>query len=208
MTAQQIVGLAVRLLAVWLALTALSYGMSAFSYAQSAQESGTLASPDLAKAAMRYYGISAAMYFAGAFLLWFFPLAIAHRLIPRTRFQDTLRLPVQQTVAIACVVLGLVAIVLKALPALSSYLGLAAFWIANGERISVMPANQHIDGFSGLMQLAAGLFLIVKARTLAAKLMPSLDAASAPAQTPPQDALAKQAKPESESTAGTDAATK
>jgi len=185
MTPQQIVGLAARLLAVWLALTSLSYFIFAISMAVT-QDSRSVSGQDIFLAR---HLVMAVLHLGGALALWFFPMTIAHKLIPRTKFQDTLRLPARQAVAAACVILGLVVIVLNALPSVSSYLALAAFYIAHGEQLSTMTASQHTNGLAALIQLAAGLFLIVKAHTLTARFMPSPDAddASAPVETP-QDA--------------------
>ena len=182
MTPQQIVGMAARLLAVWLALVALSYFFSALSLAQQSAED--FQSFGGKNAVLAPYIATAVVYLVGALLLWLFPMAIGHKLIPRTKFQDVLRLPGQQVVAVACVVLGLIVIALKALPDISTYLLWAAFWVANGDQLPNMDANRHVRGLAGFVQLAAGLFLIVKARTLAARFMPSPDDASAPPETP------------------------
>jgi hypothetical protein len=194
MTPQQIVGLAARLCAVWLALTALSYLMSAFSIAQSPQDIQSASEDFLKTAVLTRYFVMVALEFGCALLLWFFPMAIAHKLIPRTKFQDTLRLPARQAVAAACVVLGLVIVVLKALPPLSVYLARIGYLIATGEQLlTVMSASQHINGFAGLVQLAAGVYLIFKAQKLAAKFVPAPSDAGASLRIP-EDAVDSEEK--------------
>lgn len=162
MTPQQFVGLAARLFAIWLALTSFQ----AVGIAQALKSQG-----DQGASWVPYF--FAALYLVGALLLWFFPMFVAHKLVPRTKFEDKLHLPGQQAVVVACVVLGLLVIVLRALPPISAYLSLAAFWVANGQPVSTMDAARHIDGLVGLVQLTAGLFLVAKARVLAEKIIPT-----------------------------------
>lgn len=162
MNPQQLVGLAVRLFAIWLAIT--SFQAVAIGQALSSQDN---------QGATWVPYLMAGLYLGGAMLLWFFPMFIAHKLVPRTRFEDTLKLPSQQALVVACVVLGLVVIVLRALPPISAYLSLAAFWVANGQPVSTMDPGRHVDGLVGFIQLAVGIFLVAKPHMLAAKLLPS-----------------------------------
>lgn len=162
MTPQQIVGLAARLFAIWLVIIALP----AVTFSQILHSEGNQAS-----APVPYF--IASLYLGTALVLWFFPMFVAHTLVPRTRFEETLRLPSQQVVVVACVVLGLFVVVIRALPAISVYFSVAAYWIARGERLSVLEARHHIDGLVGFTQLAAGMLLMTKAHILADKLVPS-----------------------------------
>lgn len=159
MTPQQIVGLAARLLSIWLGLTALqAIGIARALHAANAQGPSWLPY------------IVAVIYFAGALVLWFFPMALAHALVPRTKFEDKLNLPADKVVVVACVVLGLTVIVLRALPALSSYLAVAAFWIGSGATLSSLEISRHIDGVVAGIQALVGLLLVAKAHTIAQKI--------------------------------------
>jgi hypothetical protein len=169
MTPQQIVGLAARLFSIWLALLALGEANLGLLDWYSSRSNHDAA---LYVHTIGYY-VMATLFLGFAFLLWFFPMTIAHKLVPRTKFEDTLSLPARQAVVVACVVLGLFVIVWRALPILANYLSLAAIWIANGQPISIMAPKAHIQGLIGLIQFIVGLFLVVKAHTLAAKIMPS-----------------------------------
>ncbi|MBB3181827.1 hypothetical protein [Variovorax sp. Sphag1AA] len=113
------------------------------------------------------------IYLLGAALCWVFPMAIAHKLVPRTKFEDTLRLPAKQALVVACVVLGMTVIAFRALAPVMGYLSVCALWIGNGQPISTMEPGRHIDGAIGFAQLALGVLLIAKAQTFAAKLLPS-----------------------------------
>jgi hypothetical protein len=159
MTAQQAVGLAGRLFAIWLALGAFqSWAVARALHAEGALDGSWLP-----------YSLPA-IYWIAAVMLWFFPLSIAHRLVPRTRFQDRMALPSQQVVVVACVVLGLAVILLRALPALAAYVVTASLWIAAGQPISAMDAEQHVNAWVGAIQLAVGLAFVLKADALAERI--------------------------------------
>ena len=163
MTPQQIVGLAARLFAIWLAV--LSF--QAIGIAQALNSEGG------AKSATWVPYLFAALYLGASVFLWFFPMLVGHSLVPRTKFEDTLRVPSQHVVVVACVVLGLAVIVFRALPAISAYLSLAAFWIVGGQPLSTLEPWRHVEGVVGFIQLAIGLLLALKAHAVAAKLLPA-----------------------------------
>lgn len=162
MTPQQAVGLASRLFAIWLALGAFQSWM----VARAVQADGI---PD---ASWLLYAVPA-IDWAAAVLLWFFPLSIAHRLVPRTRFDDRLVLPPQQAVVVACVVLGLCILLLRALPALAGWLSAAVLHVGAGHRLATLDAARHAALLEGLLQLAAGLACVCKAHALAARIAPA-----------------------------------
>ena len=114
----------------------------------------------------------AAIYLAGAAALWFFPMSIAHKLVPRTRFEDKLHLPVQQVVVVSCVVVGILVIVLRALPPLAAYLSIAAMWFGGGQPLATLDAFRHVDGLVGMAQLIAGGLLVRKAHAISERLLP------------------------------------
>lgn len=68
MTPQQIVGLGIRLLAIWLAITSFQYLVVIPEALESANLSG--------KSVQAYF--IAGLYVGGALLLWLFPMWIAH----------------------------------------------------------------------------------------------------------------------------------
>lgn len=125
MTPPQIVGLAVRLFSVWLAFVAIQFignGMSVNSQ------------PGIEPSNVSF--ISAAFVFGLAVTLWFFPMVVAHKLIPRTQFDNVLRVPANEAAMVACVVLGLWLFTVRILPSLGYYLSLAALINANGTPVA------------------------------------------------------------------------
>ncbi len=162
MTPQQAVGLASRLFAIWLALGAF----------QSWMVVRAVHADGVAPAGWLQYAVPA-IYWAAAVLLWFFQMSIAHRLVPRTRYEDRMALPPQQVVVVACVVLGLCILLLRALPALASWLAAAVLYVGAGQRISTMDAARHAALLEGLLQLAAGLVCVFRAQAIAARVAPA-----------------------------------
>ena len=156
MTPQQVVALFVRLLAVWIAVSGVQViGIGLALDAQRAQEHTWVP-----------YGISAVLFLC-ALALWFFPMAVAHKLVPRTHFDNVLRIPAQEVAVVACVVLGLWVFVARALPSLTQYVSVAALLLKNNQPISSVG-----DGFStrlveGLVELGVASLLTFKARAIA-----------------------------------------
>jgi hypothetical protein len=161
MTPQQAVGLAGRLFAIWLALASFQ----SWLVARAVQAEG------LPEAHWLQYSVPA-VYWVAAVFLWFFPLSIAHRLVPRTRFEDRMVLPAQQLVVVACVVFGLAVVLLRALPALADYVATAAFWLGNGQPLASMDAERKAVLLQGAIQLAVGLACMFKAHAIAGRLLP------------------------------------
>lgn len=161
MTSHQAVGLASRLFAVWLALASF----------QSWLVARAVLTRGIADAAWLTYSVPA-IYWLAAVLLWFYPMSIAHRLVPRTRFEDRITLPAQQVVLVACIVLGLAVVLVRALPLLAGYLSWAILWVGAGSRLSAAEAHRHLDLLEGAMQLGVGLVFVLKAQAVAAHVMP------------------------------------
>lgn len=161
MTPQQIVGTASRLFAIWLLITAF----------QAVAIGGALKAGSSDPSAVWVPYLMGGIYLLAGLLCWFFPMVIAHKLVPRTKYDDVLRLPAQQALVVACVVLGLLVIAFKALAPVMGYLSVCALWIGSGQPVSTMDASRHIDGFIGFAQLAFGLFLVLKAQVVAKRLL-------------------------------------
>lgn len=155
MTPQQIVGLFVRVFAVWLAVSGIQligYGVSL-----NAQPAADTVAP---------YTI-AAILFILAVVLWFFPMVVAHKLVPRTQYDDVLRIPAHEAAVIACLILGLWVFVARALPMLSQQLSIAVILLKSNEPLSAM-GNGYIARITeGLVELAVALVLTFKARYIA-----------------------------------------
>lgn len=163
MTPQQIVGTASRLFAIWLAITAFQAAAIASALKEGSGDPSVVWVPYLV----------GGFYLIGAVLCWFFPMAIAHKLVPRTKFDDVLQVPAKQALMVACVVIGLTVIAFRALAPVMGYLSVCALWIGNGQPISTMEPGRHVDGAIGFAQLILGGLLITKAHLFASKLLPT-----------------------------------
>jgi hypothetical protein len=161
MTPQQAVGLASRLFAVWLALASFQ----SWLVARAVQTKG------LTDAASLAYSVPA-IYWLAAVLLWFYPMSIAQRLVPRTRFDDRMTLPARQVVLVACIVLGLCVILVRALPLLAAYLSWAILWIGAGYKLPAAEASRHLDLLEGVIQLLVGLACVLKAQAITQQILP------------------------------------
>ena len=168
MTPQQIVGLAVRLFAIWLGVWVIQ--MLGIAYAVR----------DGSNAGMNeLYLMFAALFSVVAVVMWMFPMALAHRLVPRTHHDNRLSLNGQQVIVVACVTVGLAVIGLKALEPTITYAISAAHFVRNGYQLSDLAADAHLGGIAALAQLAIGVMMVMQARRLAVFILPSPPEASA-----------------------------
>jgi hypothetical protein len=94
---QQVVGLGVRLFAIWLALIGLDKLGGYFT---------TLARPGWKEPA-EYLLVVPLLYWLVAALLWFFPMSVAHRLVPKTRFENVLSFAPLELARVGTALLGL-----------------------------------------------------------------------------------------------------
>ena len=156
MTPQQIVGLAVRLFAIWLLLAALQMVGSGIGVNNQAglQATGS-------------FFVLAALMFLVALTLWFFPLAVAHKLIPRTRFEDVLRVPAAQAAMVACVILGLWLFTSRVLPGLAYYVSLAFAMRVNNLPLGASDEFTIVRLGSVAIELAVAGALCFKAHAIA-----------------------------------------
>lgn len=92
MTPQQIVGLGIRLFAIWLFLVGLPYVWYIPSYLARQPIDGS-GSGSI---------VIGFIYIAIAIVLWFFPMVVAHRLIPRTNFDNVLRVAPIEAAKVGC----------------------------------------------------------------------------------------------------------
>jgi hypothetical protein len=160
MTPQQIVGLGVRLFAIWLVVIAiqmLGYGVALD--AQQSQEKTVVP-----------YAITV-VFLVAAVGLWLFPMAVAHKLIPRTHFDNTLRVPPPESAVVACIVLGLWLFAAHALPSLAQYLSIAVFLFRNHQPLSEAGVWNLARLFEGLFEFAFALVLTLKARAIVTYLL-------------------------------------
>ncbi len=156
MTPQQIVGVAVRLFAIWLVFEALT--MLAGSATLERQ-------PGIGPT----WGFNAwaAIMFLLAAILWFFPMTVAHTLIPRTRYDNVLSVPSGEATTIACVILGLWLFTVRVLPGLAYYISLVIVVRANGESFAASEEFIGIRLGAIAIQFVGAALLCFKARAIA-----------------------------------------
>ena len=95
MTPQQFVGLSIRLVAIWLIITGLSYLIAIpFALKETSYESA-------------YTYFIAGAYLICAVFLWLFPMLVAHKLIPNTRFDNNISVQTSEIARVGCCLLGL-----------------------------------------------------------------------------------------------------
>jgi hypothetical protein len=157
MTPQQIVGLFVRILAVWLVVSAFQLIGVGMALDKQPTEQQTLVP----------YGISAVL-FISAFVLWLFPMVVSHKLIPRTQFDNRLTGESARDIAVvACVTLGLWVFAARALPLLTQYVSVAALLLKNNQSLSIMGEAYSARLIEGLAELVVAALLTFKARKIA-----------------------------------------
>lgn len=160
MTPQQIVGAAVRLFAIWLVIVSVQ-----------ALGNGLSTSQSEAQATIAPFVFSA-LFFVAAAVLWIFPLVVANALIPRTKFDDVLRVPRREVLTLACIILGMWVLVVRAVPALTYYITVVAYWSANGQPFASLERSLHVGLAMGVVDLVMALLLVFKAAAISGLLSP------------------------------------
>jgi len=76
--------------------------------------------------------------------------------------------PASEALVVACVILGLWVLVVRAVPAIAYYATVAIYWSRNGQTVSSLDPSLHFGFVLGLVQLVMALFLVFKARDISA----------------------------------------
>jgi len=151
MTPQQVIGLGIRLVSLWLVTNTITYIAFIPSATSSAEVSGQ---------AHAAYWVGGA-YLLGAALLWFFPMWIAHRLLPRTKFENKLEMPALEVARVGCSLIGLW-IFSHALPVIAWVL-LRAFVDSNDQSFfRTLTPGVKLDVAIYLFQIVLSLVLILR----------------------------------------------
>lgn len=155
MRKEEIVGLAVRIFALYLVLTAVT-GLGTFIAFNETGLPGTM--PRAAMVAV------VAIPLALALLLWFFPLTVAHKLLPpMTADAAPTRLGPGEYQVVAFSVLGMW-VLAEQLPAMISWIGVAIY--VHGEEADLMTAREIGRLASTVAGLGIGFWLLFGARGL------------------------------------------
>lgn len=156
MTPQQVVGMGVRLFAIFLALTALQYASTVpVALARSGWESG-------APAYMVAIG-----YATAALALWHFPMVVAHKLVPRTHDQCGFSPQLYDLARVGCALLGLW-LLIRSLPAATS-LFFRAYLVSgtSGSIFGSMSVEAKLDLLYYAVELSIALFMLIRSASAA-----------------------------------------
>lgn len=169
MTPQQLIGLGVRLFAIWLALSSIPYFVAIPAQLAAAPVPGAGGASALS------YGV-AVTYFVGALLLWFFPMVVAHRLLPRTAQTNHLSFRARELARVGCGLIGLW-LFAKELPALTWFLFRAFLVVGSASSFDALNGQAKLEIIVAAIEIALAVLLVAKAETFA-RLVVSEDAES------------------------------
>ena len=174
MTPQQLLGTGIRLFALWLALTSIGY-FGSIPTALSKLPTNTGSTVAVA------YALGGA-YLLGAIALWFFPMFVAHRLLPKTSHGNCLRVPAFDLARVGCGLIGLW-LMAKALPTIVWLLFRSFLIVEAGSTFSSLPPEAKLDVSVAFFGMLFAFLLIVKsslfARTVLATSAPDQAASDA-----------------------------
>jgi hypothetical protein len=101
-----------------------------------------------------------------AVLLWLFPMAVAHKLVPRTQFAEPLRVPAFEAARVGCALLGLW-LLIRSGPGLVSLVFRAYVISGSGPVFSGLSPDQKIDVGIYVLEVLIALFLLVGSSSFA-----------------------------------------
>jgi hypothetical protein len=161
MTPQQLVGVGVRLFAVWLAITSFSFFTSIPKGLRGASGDG---------AAFAAIGIGGA-YLVVAVCLWFFPMVIAHTIVPRTRHENRLSLNAYELARVGSSLVGLW-LLARSLQPIVWFVFRSFLFMEAGSSFSSLAPDAKLDIAVAAFEVLLAVFLIVKSSTFAAVIVP------------------------------------
>jgi hypothetical protein len=163
MTPQQLVGVGVRLFALWLAFTSISYFTSIPAGLEFTREPGGAA------VAFAIGGV----YLVAAVCLWFFPMVVAHSLLPRTRFENHLSVNAHELARVGSSLIGLW-LLAKALPAVVWFIFRSFLFMTAGPSFSALAPEAKLDVAVAVFELVLAAFLIAKSSAFATLVVPEV----------------------------------
>lgn len=153
MTPQQLVGIGVRLFALWLGLLSIGYFFSAV-LAASRADAGSVV------------GIMGAGCLLIGLVLWFMPMLVAHKLLPRTQHDNRLSFRAHELARAGCSLLGLW-LLAKALPSLVWFLLRALLVAESGSAFSALTQDAKLDVGVALFEAVFAIVLVLKSAAFA-----------------------------------------
>ncbi len=154
MTPQQVLATALRLAALLLLVWSVKYLVE---IPLAARQFKTDASMGLAYAVGATYLVLAAV-------LWFFPLLVAHKLIPRTHFDNHLNLQPLEAARVGSALIGLW-FFLEGLRGISFYF--VSFFVYTDQPLQYMPTDLKLDLLAQVVQFTVSLLLVFRSADVA-----------------------------------------
>lgn len=164
MTPQQFVGIGVRLFALWLGLTSVGY----FTSVPAMLAANPVGSGDAVTLA---YAMGIGCVLVGL-LLWFAPMLVAHKLLPRTQHDNRLSFQAHELARVGCSLLGLW-LLARALPSLMWFLFRSFLMVDAGSSFSALAPDAKLDVAVGLFEAAFALVLVLKSSAFARLVAPA-----------------------------------
>ena len=161
MTPHQIVGMFVRIFAIWIFVVAIQLIGTGIALDNSPFEGRTV---------MPF--VTSGVLFIAASALWLFPMFVAYKLGPLRHSDSRVPISALDAAVVACIVLGLWVFVARALPTLTRYFSVAAYLYRNSQPLPVDAAS-FSRLFEGTVDLGISVLLTFKARAIAAHLLSS-----------------------------------
>lgn len=176
MTPQQLVGLGVRLFAVWLAIASVAYWVTI---------PAALAANNLDNKSNAISYAIGAVYVIAALLFWLFPMAIAHKLLPRTHYENRLSAEPHELAKVGSALLGLW-LITKAAPTLVWLIFRSFLFMDSSAAFSSIAPDAKLDMSVALFELLLAVVLIVKAGAFAQMVIPVAEASAPEAEELPE----------------------
>ena len=163
---QQVVGMGVRLFAIWLALIGLDKLGGYFT---------TLARPGWKEPA-EYLLVVPLLYWLVAALLWFFPMSVAHRLVPKTRFENVLSFAPLELARVGTALLGLW-LLATSMPWLATVLvRVVAFPAPGGSFFSELSPDERLYLLQETLRIIVGIALVFGSASIAQRVVAETNA--------------------------------
>lgn len=155
MTPQQIVGAALRITALWFAVNSVRYLLIV--------PIGLLTAKLGDNAAYSYAtGIS---FLGAAVAFWFFPMSLAHKIVPRTTFENHINIQYLEAARIGCSLVGLW-IFANALPSLAWFL-FRSFLVSNAPAFQSLGVEEKLSIATSLFEIMFSLVLVLRSSDFA-----------------------------------------
>jgi hypothetical protein len=164
MTPQQLIGIGVRLFALWL-------GLSSIAFLTAVPSDLSAVPPGFDNSVALSYAIGAA-YVASALLLWFFPMLVAHKLLPRTQYANLLTFQAHELARVGCSLVGLW-LFAKAVQSLVWFLFRSFVMVDAGSSFSALPLATKVEIGVALFEVFLALMLILKSHVFATLVVPT-----------------------------------